>query len=193
MTMIKRKDGSYSKRGLWDNIRANKGSVKKPTAEMLKQEKKIKSKEKKLMGGKKKLYKKAGFPDLSGDGKITQKDILMGKGVIGKKKKQMGGALNPAPAKPSKGMLKDSMPKPNRAKNTGSGYVKLTSNPPKYRNLKTGKTISEAEYKNMQGKMKKTVTPAKKKMMGGKKKMMGGKKSMYQSGGFLEPGIERLS
>ena len=45
--MLKRADGSYSKRGLWDNIRANKGSGKKPTAEMLKQEKKIKSEEKK--------------------------------------------------------------------------------------------------------------------------------------------------
>jgi hypothetical protein len=40
--MMKRKDGSTSQRGLWDNIRANKGSGKKPTAEMLKQEKKIK-------------------------------------------------------------------------------------------------------------------------------------------------------
>lgn len=39
--MIKRKDGSYSQRGLWDNIRANKGSGKKPTKEMLKQEAKI--------------------------------------------------------------------------------------------------------------------------------------------------------
>jgi len=42
-TMMKRADGSYSQRGLWDNIRANKGSGKKPTAEMLKQEKKIKA------------------------------------------------------------------------------------------------------------------------------------------------------
>ena len=42
--MLKRADGSYSKRGLWDNIRANKGSGKKPTAEMLKQERKINSK-----------------------------------------------------------------------------------------------------------------------------------------------------
>jgi ribosomal protein S19E (S16A) len=42
--MIKRKDGSVSQRGLWDNIRANKGSGKKPTAAMLKQEKKIKAK-----------------------------------------------------------------------------------------------------------------------------------------------------
>jgi len=42
--MIKRADGSSSPRGLWDNIRANKGSGKKPTSEMLKQEKKIKAK-----------------------------------------------------------------------------------------------------------------------------------------------------
>ena len=44
--MIKRADGSYSQRGLWDNIRAKKGSGKKPTAAMLKQEKKIKAKSK---------------------------------------------------------------------------------------------------------------------------------------------------
>lgn len=42
--MIKRKDGTYSKHGLWDAIRENKGSGKKPTKEMLKQEKKIKAK-----------------------------------------------------------------------------------------------------------------------------------------------------
>lgn len=42
--MIKRADGSYSQRGLWDNIRANKGSGKKPTKQMLEQEKKIKAK-----------------------------------------------------------------------------------------------------------------------------------------------------
>ena len=45
--MIKRKDGSVSQRGLWDNVRANKGSGKKPTAAMLKQEKKIKANTKK--------------------------------------------------------------------------------------------------------------------------------------------------
>ena len=39
--LIKRKDGSYSQRGLWDNIRANKGSGKKPTKQMLEQERKI--------------------------------------------------------------------------------------------------------------------------------------------------------
>ena len=45
--MIKRADGSMSKPGLWDNIRKNKGSGKKPTAAMLKQEKKIKANTKK--------------------------------------------------------------------------------------------------------------------------------------------------
>jgi hypothetical protein len=44
--MIKRADGSKSERGLWDNIRANKGSGKKPTKEMLKEEKKITNKNK---------------------------------------------------------------------------------------------------------------------------------------------------
>jgi hypothetical protein len=46
MKLLKRKDGTYSRRGLWDNIRANIGSGKKPTAEMLKQERKIKRNEK---------------------------------------------------------------------------------------------------------------------------------------------------
>lgn len=45
--MIKRADGSMSKHGLWDSIRENKGSGKKPTKQMLVQEKKIKAKSKK--------------------------------------------------------------------------------------------------------------------------------------------------
>jgi hypothetical protein len=53
--LIKRKDGSYSKRGLWDNIRKNKGSGKEPTKEMLKQESKIKKEE-----NMKSMYKKGG-------------------------------------------------------------------------------------------------------------------------------------
>ena len=53
--LIKRKDGSYSKRGLWDNIRKNKGSGKKPTKDMLKQEAKIKKEE-----NMKSMYKKGG-------------------------------------------------------------------------------------------------------------------------------------
>jgi hypothetical protein len=42
--MIRRADGSYSQRGFWDNIRANKGSGKAPTKEMLAQERKLKKK-----------------------------------------------------------------------------------------------------------------------------------------------------
>lgn len=45
--MLKRKDGSVSQRGLWDNIRTAKGSGKKPTTQMLQQEKKIKATTKK--------------------------------------------------------------------------------------------------------------------------------------------------
>jgi hypothetical protein len=58
--MLKRKDGSYSQRGLWDNIRANAGSGKKPTKQMLKQEKKIKAttKKKKYWQLRKQLLKK---------------------------------------------------------------------------------------------------------------------------------------
>jgi hypothetical protein len=44
--MIKRADGSYSRKGLWDNIRANRGSGRKPTKQMLEQEAKIKAAEK---------------------------------------------------------------------------------------------------------------------------------------------------
>jgi hypothetical protein len=44
--MIKRKDSSKSERGLWDNIRANKGSGKKPTKAMLVEAKKIERKKK---------------------------------------------------------------------------------------------------------------------------------------------------
>ena len=47
------------------------------------------------MGGgmmKRGMYKKGSFPDMSGDGKITKKDILIAKGVIkkpGSKKKKV--------------------------------------------------------------------------------------------------------
>ena len=42
--------------------------------------------QKKAKGGRVGLSKGSGFPDYSGDGKITMKDILMGRGVIPKKK-----------------------------------------------------------------------------------------------------------
>ena len=47
--------------------------------------------DKKAKGGSISKLKAGGFPDLSGDGKVTQKDILMGRGVV---KKQRGGEVN---------------------------------------------------------------------------------------------------
>jgi hypothetical protein len=62
--MIKRKDGSYSKRGLWDNIRANKGSGKNPTKQMLEQAKKIQAEEM-MYGGMVDNYQNGGEIDNS--------------------------------------------------------------------------------------------------------------------------------
>lgn len=47
MELLKRKDGSKSRHGLWDSIRENKGSGKKPTKAMLSEAKKIKATTKK--------------------------------------------------------------------------------------------------------------------------------------------------
>lgn len=58
--MIRRADGSYSQRGLWDNIRANRGSGKKPTKEMLEQERKIKAAEARYGM---EVYQQGGEPD----------------------------------------------------------------------------------------------------------------------------------
>ena len=59
MKMIKRKDGTMSPRGLWDNIRANKGSGRKPTKEMLEQARKIRN-EAKEKGSRKRLMDSRG-------------------------------------------------------------------------------------------------------------------------------------
>ena len=127
--MIKRKDGSYSKRGLWDNIRANKGSGKAPTKEMLEQERKIKNKNK--MGGLKKK-KKGGFPDNNKDGKITQADIFLQKkktgtiakhgGVHKKKKKSTMKSLIVNSVNTVKGPLKR---KQKAKKMMGGGMKKM--------------------------------------------------------------------
>lgn len=48
----------------------------------------------KMMGGKKSLYKKGGFPDLNKDGKTTFADVLKGRGV---NKKKTGGEKSMEP------------------------------------------------------------------------------------------------
>ena len=49
------------------------------------------------------------FPDLSGDGKVTQKDILIGRGVI---EKQEGGGIGAMMAAEDIAMMPDEMPRP---------------------------------------------------------------------------------
>ena len=49
------------------------------------------------------------FPDLSGDGKVTQKDILIGRGVI---EKQEGGGIGAMMAAEDMAMMPDEMPSP---------------------------------------------------------------------------------
>jgi len=83
------------------------------------------------------------------------------------KKKTKAGQLNP-PSSSDKNMKKTvrDVPKTNNflgldpgpsrpSKSKTSEYIALTSNPPKYRNLKTGKVISESEYYKVTGKIKK--------------------------------------
>jgi hypothetical protein len=61
---------------------------------------------KKKMGGAVKKAQSGGkFPDLSKDGKITKKDILIGKGVL-PKKAQMGATMTAAPIMKKGGSMK---------------------------------------------------------------------------------------
>jgi len=63
---------------------------------------------KKAMGGKIKM-KAGGFPDLNKDGKVTQADILKGRGVGEDKKMKMGGKVKKGYHKmPDGKMMKDS-------------------------------------------------------------------------------------
>lgn len=63
-------------------------------------------KPKKKMGGAVKKAQSGGkFPDLSKDGKVTKKDILIGKGVL-PKKAQMGATMTAAPIMKKGGMMK---------------------------------------------------------------------------------------
>jgi hypothetical protein len=107
--LIKRKDGSYSKRGLWDNIRANKGSGKKPTKEMLKQESKIKKEENmksmyKAGGKTSKSKMKKGMPSFMEESKEME---FGAPGVKPPMKKMMGGSIKyeKGGAGPGKGLF----------------------------------------------------------------------------------------
>ena len=92
--MLKRKNGTTSQRGLWDNIRANKGSGKTPTKDMIKQEKKIKAVTMKTGGSTPAWTRKEGKNPTGG---------LNAKGVASYRKKHPGSKLQTAvTTKPSK-------------------------------------------------------------------------------------------
>ena len=66
--------------------------------------------------------RKGGFPDLSGDGKVTQKDILMGRGVI---KRAGGGSTMPGMKKRvKKNMGGGVRPMKKRVMRRGGGMMK---------------------------------------------------------------------
>ncbi len=131
--MLKRADGSYSQRGLWDNIRSNKGSGKEPTKEMLKQEKKIKASSKKTGG--KSMYN---FLEES-------KELKFG----GPSKKQTGGPKPPRFT--GTGTIQMPMPKPATKKKDNEKAKKaeptsVYSNPrdlPSVRMDKSGKPVKK--------------------------------------------------
>jgi hypothetical protein len=68
-----------------------------------------------------KAKKKKSFPDLSGDGKTTMKDILIGRGVI---KRSKGGSTMPGMKKRVKNMKRGGMAKKKRVKAMGGGAMK---------------------------------------------------------------------
>ena len=96
--MLKRADGSTSKRGLWDNIRAKAASNKKagkkgknPSKDMLEQERKIKKEE-----DMKSMYKKGGSTKNAMKNAKKEKDSFMLENVeldFGKESMGMGGMM----------------------------------------------------------------------------------------------------
>jgi hypothetical protein len=172
--MIKRKDGSYSKRGLWDNIRANKGSGKEPTKEMLKQESKIKKEENMNSMYKKggKTSKKKVMKEARKEGESfmeESKEIHFdAPGVKPPKKYAIGGLLGD----PLKGPVDKNLQNPNppaRPKEVtdaiNSSVSSKKNNPP----IETGIEATSRQNKEEA-----------KALLAGKKKMMGGK---YENGG----------
>ena len=68
------------------------------------------------------MKKKKKFPDLSGDGKVTMKDILMGRGVIKKKNGGMVLEIGLRPATEKEMKMAKKMKKP--VKKAGGGMVR---------------------------------------------------------------------
>ena len=133
--------------------------------------------------------KKGGFPDLSGDGKTTMKDILIGRGVIKKGDKKMqkktamkrGGMTKKKRVKAmGGGAMKKRMKRGGRAMKRGGGMMKpeMMGGGIMKKRMKRGGSVSQMAQrasrmnaKKLQGSLKEYKKLIKKKMKrGGKAK-----------------------
>ena len=153
-----------------------------------------------------KAFKKGGFPDLSGDGKTTMKDILIGRGVIKKgggnmRKGKMGGGMM------KKRMKRGGMAKKKRVKKavgglSSAGIRALRKAMAQKKTTKGGgQDASTMKPSGPSGsvaggrKPRDAMTPARrKKMMGGgmmKKRMKRGGRAMKRGGGMMKKRMKR--
>ena len=175
--LIKRKDGSYSKRGLWDNIRANKGSGKEPTKEMLKQESKIKKEESMnsmyKKGGKasKKPMKKESFMEES-------KELHFGApGVKPPMKKKMMGGKYEMGGGPGKGLFE----KINDTTNALSASAASKKADADFDKAAKFKTTSSETLDTLNARSMRASKTSRDAIQKANEKKMGG---MYKKGGF---------
>ena len=208
--LIKRKDGSYSKRGLWDNIRKNKGSGKEPTKEMLKQESKIKKEENMnsmyKKGGKtskKKVMKEArkeGESFMEENKEINfeapgvkppMRKMMMGGGtetgmqVNGRMNRAMGEATMAGKKKykdggPGKGLF-EKVNDTTNALSASAASKKADANFDKAARFKT--TSSEA-LDTLDARSMRASKASREAIQKANQKKTGGKKMMYKKGGF---------
>ena len=138
-----------------------------------------------------KAFKKGGFPDLSGDGKTTMKDILIGRGVI----KKEGGGSNMRRGKMGGGMMKKRMKRGGMAKKKrvkkavgglSAGIKALRKAMAQKKTTKGGG--QDASTMKPGGPKKRTP-----KMGGGimKKRMKRGGRAMKRGGGMMKKRMKR--
>ena len=133
---------------------------------------------KQKMGGVTKAKNGKSFPDLNKDGKITQKDILIGKGVL-PKKAQNGVKTSKYPSAEEKVKIAKKLYKDNPGKIYSDAVKKAESKVPKKKMQYGGEAASMVPAMKSGGKMKKA----------GMHKMPDGsmmKNSMMKSGGAMK-------
>ena len=111
--------------------------------------------------------KKGGFPDLSGDGKVTMKDILMGRGVVKKpQKKADGGSIfkKARERKPSGRLTVDDIKRatPRPSMTLKGGKLKGAKDAPEERRKERSKKLRKGLAAGVAGAMKASAGAMKK-------------------------------